>query len=399
MTKIHGLMTCLLLAGVATAGAGDLAGRGDVIRQREGTGQESRAQSLLGADVVDLEFQVDDFTRTGSAFSTLDGRRPPVTRKFRSLARSKISESLAWESGLDLAVNQGSRWDDADGERAAASMRPEYLNRFIYRPADKIEFNLSQVSALEQKSGNNGNAEFWRTHLAYKQQISRMSELRLEATREYNDPAGLAHPVETRGAAAFFSQQVGSPHIKLRLGGGQSSQDHQGWVSENRRINREETGVDWRVLPGWSLYSGAALEDEQRPVWMDEEERLLYEFRSRWSPYQVVEFSGGLSLDSRQQEELSDSGSTKMFFRGDLKPVQDLSLYAQLRWDQSEHRGLAEEDSTGEEKIFLGLGQNVKFDGNTRFSAEYAMAREEYEGRKVDSLVEHMISFVLSTYF
>lgn len=392
-------MACLLLAGVATAGAGDLAVRGDVIRQREGTGQDGRAQSLLGADVVDLEFQVDDFTKNESPFSTLGGRRPPVTQKFRTLARSKISESLAWESGLNLAVKQGNYGDDATGERAPGSLRPEYLNRFIYQPSDQAEFNLSQVTALEQKSGNTGNSEFWRTHLAYKQQISRMSELRLEATREYQDPAGVSHPVETQGAAAFFSQQVGSPHIKLRLGGGRSSQDHQGLVSENRQINREETGIDWRVLPGWNLYGGAALEDEQRPVWTEGEERLLYELRSRWSPYRVVEFSGGLSLDSRQQEELSDNGSTKMFFRGDLKPMQDLNLYAQLRWDQSEHQGLNETDSTGEEKIFLGLGQNVKFDGNTRFSAEYAMARDEYEGRKLDSLVEHMISFVLSTYF
>lgn len=392
-------MTCLLLAGVLAADAGDLAVRGDVIRQREGTGQDGRAQSLLGADVVDLEFQVDDFTNNPTTLATLGGRRPPATQKFRTLARSKISESLAWESGLNLAVNPGTHRDDTVGVRAAGSMRPEYLNRFIYRPGDKAEFSLSQVTALEQKSGNTGNSEFWRTHLAYKQEISRMSELRLEATREYHDPSGLSHPVETQRAAAFFSQQVGSPHIKLRIGGGQSTQDHQGSVSENRQINREETGIDWRVLPGWSLYGGAALEDEQRPVWTDEEERLLYEFRSRWSPYRVVEFSGGLSLDSRSQDELSESGSTKMFFRGDLKPVQDLNLYAQLRWDQSEHQGLNETDSTGEEKIFLGLGQNVKFDGNTRFSAEYAMARDEYEGRKLDSLVEHMISFVLSTYF
>ncbi|MDX6765655.1 MAG: hypothetical protein SFU85_02580 [Candidatus Methylacidiphilales bacterium] len=380
--------------------AGELNYSNDIIRQRVNDVPAVQARSLLNADVVDLEFKVDDFSSRESSFSGKNFKRPSVNQKYRTLLRSRFGDGLVWESGLDLAVSRTSLWDNTGRENVNAFWKPEYLNRFIIRPNEKSEWVVSQSTSLEQRSDTQGTTEFWRAHMAFRQQITRMTEMRLEAWHDNTEPAGPRRAISTDAASFSVSQQLGTPNLKLRLGGKILQQDHQERSWDDREILRREAGLDWRLTPLFSLYGGTAWEEEDRPQWIRQEERLLYELRGKWTPDPIFQLTGGLSLDSQQQAG-GDSGHSRVFLRGDLKHDADLSTFLHARWEQWERTDPDGTEVSGQEKVFVGAGQDVQIDPSTRFTAEYAMADESQYGRsgRDESLVEHMISFLVTTQF
>jgi hypothetical protein len=160
--------------------------------------------------------------------------------------------------------------------------------------------------------------------------------------------------------------------------------------------------VEWQPVPRWSVYTGAATEQEIRSDWLQAEDLLLYEFRSKWSLDPLFDLSGGFSLDTRTEQHEAQSGGSLWQLRGDLRASPDMLWSTRMQWEQRERQSAAAATRQREEKFFVGSGPSVKLDEGTRFGAEYGVTRQwasRAGGAGGESLVEHMLSLVLSAEF
>jgi len=375
-------------------------GEGDVLRQRQEPASKHLAQSVLDSDVVDMEFRVKDLSNQETSFTSKGVVRPSYNQRVETRARSKWGDRFVWETGLDLSVHRATHWDAGARETTRESMQPQYHQRLSLIPWDQSEISFLQTVSMDPEGQQAPSNELWRSTLAYRQQLGRLTELRLEAAHEEKSANAQQLPVYTETVGGVISQQLGTPDLKLRMGLKSSAQTRPDLVmDENREKFRREAGLDWKALPQVGFYGGAVLEDESRAQALSKESLLLYEFRSRWVPVPILQMTGGLSLNSREKDSGAESDQTQWFLRGELQPSAELSLFTQIRWDQSEKRETSGADPHLEEKIFLGAGPKFKLDETTRFSAEYGLARDVVKGSGQESLVEHMLSFVLSTDF
>jgi hypothetical protein len=375
-------------------------GEGDVIRQRQEPASKNLGQSILDSDVVDMEFRVKDLSNQETTFSSKGVVRPSYNQRVETRARSKWGDRFVWETGLDLSVHRATHWDAGARETTRESMQPQYHQRLALVPWDQSEISFMQTASMEPDRQKAPSNELWRSTLAYRQQLGRLTELRLEAAHEEKTTDALQLPVHTETLGGVISQQLGTPDLKLRLGLRNATQTRPDLVmDENTEKFRREAGLDWKALPQVGFYGGAVLEDESRSQALSEESLLLYEFRSRWVPVPILQMTGGLTLNSREKDSGAESDQTQWFLRGELQPSAELSLFTQVRWDQSERRESISAEPYLEEKIFIGAGPKLKLDETTRISAEYGLARDVVKGSGQESLVEHMLSFVLSTDF
>lgn len=388
---------------LATTGGGAWAEEsplpGDVIRQKTPALSASQAQSLLSSDVVDMEFKVSDLSTRESSFSTKGYQHPAYNQNVETRARSRWGDFLLWENGVDLAVYRGTHWDAAARESVTESWKPTYHNRFALFPTEKSELSLTQAVAMEQRGAESETSELWRTGLAYKHQMGKFTEFRIDALHEEKSPDSLQRPIRSEGVGGVVSQQLWTPKLKLRMGAKETVHDQEGNDLYHRDVFRKEAGLDWKALPQLGFYGGAVLEDTDRVQGLSDESLLLYELRTKWVPDAVFQMSGGLSLDSRHDTAEAASGRTQWFLRGDLQPTTDLTLFTHLRWDQRQSRDQVGVDPIREEKIFFGTGPKIRLDENTRVSAEYGLARDAVATDGQETLVEHMLSFVLSADF
>jgi len=399
MTKPAIAVGALLMACVAATFAEEWQVPAGVIQQRKDGVVPGRVHTFLNSDVVEMEFRVRDLSSQETSISSKELVLPASNQSVGTRARGKWGEYFTLENGVDLAIHRGSRWDAAAGETVSESIKPQYYSRLALQPWEKSEFSLGQVVSVEQQGAETRANELWRTNLAYKQQLGRMTDFHLEVSHEEQSPDSLQLPIRTEVVGGAFSQQLGRPELKLLVGVKNSTQTREGTAMDNLESFRREAGLDWKASKQVEFYGGGVLADEARPQTLSEESLILYEFRSRWVPVPIFQLSGGLSLDGRQQSEAAAAGQTKWLLRGDLQPTPELSLFTQLQWDQWNRDEATGTDPVREEKFLLGAGPKIRLGETTRFSAEYGLARSAAGDSGQESAVEHMLSFVLSRDF
>lgn len=391
----------MLLGGGLSPGAvagTDLPLARDPIRERDGA--ESRARALLEADAVDLEFRMLEAQVGEAAFGKNGFVGPAQQTRVQTRMRGELTESVVWESGLELSLHRQQWWDPARGDQLEQSWRPEYFNRLGYAAWEGGEFSLGQSVVVEPGRDGRAGSEFWRNNIAYKQRLGQLTELKLERGYDTRTSAS-ATTWESQWSAASLSQGLGGPGLRWKSAARHADETAPGADPGKRRVQRGETGLEWQARPNLSLYTGAALEHEERSGWLEQEELLLYEFRTKWSPDPLLDLSAGVAVDGRSEQQEAATSRGRLQLRGELRPAHDLSWAARMQLEQS-----ARSAATGvvqrQDRLFVGSGPSLKLDEGARLGAEYGVARESTfapAGTGRESLVEHMLSVVLSAEF
>jgi hypothetical protein len=398
------MFLAMALAGVLPgAVADDSLWARDVIRERSKDDRTERARSLLATEVVDLEFRMQEDQTADSMLLTPRGYQAPAQQtRLQTRMKSQVMDGLNWESGVDLSLRRQTRLDVNTGEEVSETWQPEYLQKLTYQPWQGAEWTAGQTMTLEPAAGEHSATEFWKSSIAYRQTLGQLTEFKLESGLDRRAASERSFSYDREWGGASLSQGLGSEKVKWKVAGRKEKASQGGAQGYNRRWQRQETGVEWQPVPRWSVYTGAATEQEIRSDWVQAEDLLLYEFRSKWSLDPLFDLSGGLSLDTRTEQHEAQSGGSLWQLRGDLRASPDMLWSTRMQWEQRERQSAAAATRQREEKFFVGSGPSVKLDEGTRFGAEYGVTRQwasRAGGAGGESLVEHMLSLVLSAEF
>lgn len=394
------MVRCVVVASALWAGSlGFAPGQeaANVIQNRKDPARAGSAENLLRSDVVELEFRVGELKRSDQRFSRNGFNRPGFSQNIGTVASSRLNSTLDWESGIDLALFRG----DAPmaGGEVSEWWRPEFRNRFTYRPVPKGELSLGTTLGMEQRREWDQPADLWRANAAYRQQLSRLTELRLEIFDEEYTIGGAGWRLDRSGVSTALSQGIGTHKVRARVGFSGVAEDHHSATAFQRHIQREEAGIDWQVVRQLSLYGGVAHEEEIRDVWAEDEELLLQEVWMHWSPEKVLAFSAGFAMDARSEQADTSSSRSRWHVRGDLNPLKEMSFFGQVRWDELGREGADGTALDRENKLTVEAGHNFQIDEATRLTAEYGVVQDQRSNAPQGTLVEHMLSVVVRTEF
>jgi hypothetical protein len=397
------MFMAMALAGVLPgAAADDPPWARDPIRERTKEDRTARARSLLATEVVDLEFRMQEQTADPMLLTPRGYEAPAQQTRLQTRMKTQVMDGLTWENGVDVSLRRQNRFDVNTGEEVSESWQPEYLQKLAYQPWQGAEWTAGQTLTLEPAAAEGSATEFWKSSIAYRQTLGRLTEFKLESGLDRRASSARASSWDREWAGASLSQGLGGEKVKWKLAGRQQGESLGGAQGHVRRLERQETGVEWQLVPRWSFYTGAAAEQEIRSDWMETEDLLLYEFRSKWSPDPLFDLSGGFSLNTRTEQHEAQSGRSQWQLRGDLRPAPDMLWSTRVQWEQRERQSAASAPLRREEKLFVGSGPSMKLDEGARIGAEYGVARERASragGAAGESLVEHMLSLVLSAEF
>lgn|GEM_PF-2908362 len=393
--------TALLLWGVLSAAGGEeIQMEKDPIRVRPEAEAAGRARSLLATDVVDLEFRMQDQTQEQTLLTPGGYVSPAQQTRLQTRMTSRLGEGLRLESGLELSLHRQTSFDVNTGEQVAESWMPEYRQRLVHTPWSGAEFSTGQSVALEPSQDSQGAREFWKSSIAYRQTLGQLTEFKLESGYDARAGSKEAAAWDREWAAATFSQGLGVRQLRWKLAGKESAERTLGSAPLDRQVRRQETGLEWQPARQWNFYSGLAAEQEAQTAWAEPEDLHFYEFRSKWSPDPHFDLSGGFSLSSRQEQSTAHSDRSQWHLRGDLRPAPDMHWTTRLQWEMQERRTGGLDSGSRQEKWFMGSGPNIQLDEAARLGAEYGLASERtVRTGGEDSLVEHMLSLVLSAEF
>jgi hypothetical protein len=252
---------------------------------------------------------------------------------------------------------------------------------------------------MEQRRGWDRPADLWRTNAAYRQQLSKLTDLRLELVHEEKAQGDPTRRMDRSAVNASVSQGLGTNKVKARAAYIGAVEDHHYGTEYQRQIRREEVGIDWQVVRQLSLYGGVAMEQESRDVWTQDEQVLLQEVRLRWNPEKILGVSGGFSYDSRDEQTDASASRTRWFLRGDLNPIKEMSFFGQVRWDEFGRNDADGNSMQRDNKLTVEAGQNFQIDEKTRLTAEYGVVQDSRSQSREGTLIEHMLSVVVRTEF